>query len=973
MTAWTFAGSNPALSLHNTGSAALTTHGVGNLIVLINTDHSTTDYPSGVSSSRVTWTKAVPDQGPNTNGNISQSPTQWNGNVWFGTVNSVGSDTVTFSYTSGTTPSFTNATAIEVTSPTGNWSLDSFAVLNSSSGTSTWPSVTPANSGTLVFGFAWNFGSAVSGSTSGYTYNSNADTAGNGYAYNLNAAGGTSTAAVWGDSTETYGIVVAVSQSPSGPSLIPGNELNLNTQSIETDASDWSALTNCSVAQSSAHAFDGTKSLAITATSSGTVDAIVNSGTVAFPAVTAGNPYQFFFAAYTTSSGINASANGDFYNVSTFVSSYSSPTIALIPNTWTWVSVTGIAPATSTLLRPIPQFTATAGGQVVYIDSVYFGAPTSIPAYSGTNGKLSSPAQPGLAQPGAFIPGQPAFAIPITVWNGQLTAAATAHASFGGTKTALGHFTAAATAHETAGGTRTTFGTLTTAVTAHMAATGTRTTFGSLTTAIAAHMTAAGTRTTFGSLTTTATAHMTAAGTKTGLGTLAAAATAHMTAAGTKTALGHLTSAATAAAAFTGTRAKFGTLTTAATAHAAFSGTRTTFGTLTTTATAHAVLAGTKTGLGHLTTTATAHAVLAGTRTQLGTLAAAATAHAVFAGTKTGLGNLVSSATAHMAAAGTKTALGHLTANATAGMAISSTGGKSGALTTAVTSHVTFAGTKTALGHLTTAATAHAAFTGTRTQFGHLTTTATAHVVLAGTKTGIGHLIANATASAGFHAVKATTGSLLASVTAHLTASAVHFLAHQPRNLGGTVLQEFLASGTDTLVPNPYGGTITQANLGGGNIVIMLGGAANTVANVLGGTISDPGLGGTLTSIPFGGGVTGWTMQNVNLNFAEFNDITLNVTITSNGSALNLTGYTVNMLLKPLAGVLDSDGRVLTLSSSGGSPAITITNAATGACTVAIPHTDLQDETHTFYRIDAVDGSGNINTAIYGNITYTSL
>jgi len=114
-------------------------------------------------------------------------------------------------------------------------------------------------------------------------------------------------------------------------------------------------------------------------------------------------------------------------------------------------------------------------------------------------------------------------------------------------------------------------------------------------------------------------------------------------------------------------------------------------------------------------------------------------------------------------------------------------------------------------------------------------------------------------------------------------------------------------------------------------------------------------------------------MQNVNLNFAEFNDITLNVTITSNGSALNLTGYTVNMLLKPLAGVIDSDGRVLTLSSAGGSPAIVITNAATGACTVSIPHSDLQDETHAFYRIDAVDGSGNINTAIFGNITYTSL
>jgi hypothetical protein len=114
-------------------------------------------------------------------------------------------------------------------------------------------------------------------------------------------------------------------------------------------------------------------------------------------------------------------------------------------------------------------------------------------------------------------------------------------------------------------------------------------------------------------------------------------------------------------------------------------------------------------------------------------------------------------------------------------------------------------------------------------------------------------------------------------------------------------------------------------------------------------------------------------MQQVNLNFGEFNDISLNVAITSNGVALDLTGYTVNALLKTKAGIADSDPTTLTLSSAGGSPKITITNAAGGLCTVAIPHSDLQDQTHTFYRIDAVDPSSNINTAIYGNVTYIAL
>jgi hypothetical protein len=198
--------------------------------------------------------------------------------------------------------------------------------------------------------------------------------------------------------------------------------------------------------------------------------------------------------------------------------------------------------------------------------------------------------------------------------------------------------------------------------------------------------------------------------------------------------------------------------------------------------------------------------------------------------------------------------------------------------------------------------------------------------------------------------------------------------ARPPENLGGTVIPEYLA-GSDSEIVVDYGGTNTQVNYGGGATVTLTGisGAADTVVSTLGGSGTQVDFGGTIALTAFGGGVTGWSMQNVNLSFAEFNDITLNVTITSNGSALNLTGYTVNMLMKPAAGVADNDGRVITLSSSGGSPAITITNASAGAATVAISHADLQNETLLFYRIDAVDGSGNINTAIYGNLSYISL
>jgi hypothetical protein len=111
-------------------------------------------------------------------------------------------------------------------------------------------------------------------------------------------------------------------------------------------------------------------------------------------------------------------------------------------------------------------------------------------------------------------------------------------------------------------------------------------------------------------------------------------------------------------------------------------------------------------------------------------------------------------------------------------------------------------------------------------------------------------------------------------------------------------------------------------------------------------------------------------MQNAPLTLAEFNDQTINLAITSLGSPLNLTGVVLNMLFKTAAGT--ADGSALTLSSTGGSPAIVITNAAAGLATVTIPNADLQTETYTFYRVDVVQ-SGLKNTCMYGAVTYITL
>lgn len=177
-----------------------------------------------------------------------------------------------------------------------------------------------------------------------------------------------------------------------------------------------------------------------------------------------------------------------------------------------------------------------------------------------------------------------------------------------------------------------------------------------------------------------------------------------------------------------------------------------------------------------------------------------------------------------------------------------------------------------------------------------------------------------------------------------------------------------LAHGTGTAVPPLVVTFRVPENLSAAFTYPSYGGAV--VPPVYGGAVTVPDLGGTLALADLGGGLTGWTMQQLPLALSEFNDETIAVAITNNGSPYNLTSATVNMLFKTQAGTPDANA--LILSSGGGSPAITITNASAGQCSVAIPRADLSAETYNFYRIDVVVSSLQ-NTAIFGSISWTSL
>jgi hypothetical protein len=144
----------------------------------------------------------------------------------------------------------------------------------------------------------------------------------------------------------------------------------------------------------------------------------------------------------------------------------------------------------------------------------------------------------------------------------------------------------------------------------------------------------------------------------------------------------------------------------------------------------------------------------------------------------------------------------------------------------------------------------------------------------------------------------------------------------------------------------------------------------------LGGTAVDPyhvyGGSGADEYAPYGGtGTDVYTMQEVDIVLVQNNDEVLNFALTSSGSALNLTSATVNMYLKTSAGISDTDPSTLTLTTTGGSPAIVVTNAAGGLLTVTIPKADLAPTAvYGYYRMDVVLSSQQ-HTAIWGSVTIT--
>lgn len=231
----------------------------------------------------------------------------------------------------------------------------------------------------------------------------------------------------------------------------------------------------------------------------------------------------------------------------------------------------------------------------------------------------------------------------------------------------------------------------------------------------------------------------------------------------------------------------------------------------------------------------------------------------------------------------------------------------------------------------------------------------TAHATVAAL---LGAVHASATVTA--PAAQVSVAALLGTVTVSIS--------HDPIHLGGTEGDGNTFGGTaiadlfdGTAVADFADGTVSQ--------FIVNGPAPVLTSPEYEGTTADLGMGGTSSNDFADGTVDGWTMQAQNITLGEFNDESLSVAITQNGSPFNLTGFSLTAYFKTAAGVADTDPSTITLSSTGGSPPITITNAAGGLATIQIPRADLANASITFWRLDVVNGSGLQNTAIYGTVT----
>jgi len=150
-----------------------------------------------------------------------------------------------------------------------------------------------------------------------------------------------------------------------------------NSSTVGFTANDGSYT----VAQSPEQKMFGTYSMKLTATSASRFQpAVYVSGANTIPAIP---DISYTFSVYVYSSiAQNIAARIAWLNGSTNISTFTGTFISVPANTWTRVSVTGVAPATTTQMIPVwVNQTSAAIGTVLYVDGLLLEASTVVGDY----------------------------------------------------------------------------------------------------------------------------------------------------------------------------------------------------------------------------------------------------------------------------------------------------------------------------------------------------------------------------------------------------------------------------------------------------------------------------------------------------------------------------------------------------------------------------------------------------------------
>lgn len=229
------------------------------------------------------------------------------------------------------------------------------------------------------------------------------------------------------DTLTPYDVTIIQDASPVGYWRLNeyANLLSTEDQTFEGGTTGTWSPSNATIANSNAQHHTGTKSLQITSSAAGNVD-IGCAGTGTFnrgQPVVPGQAYVFNYWIYNTSAAKNFDAQITWRrNDGSVVAISSLSLVSATQNTWVQATATYTAPASSAFGEVDVHTTAGAGGEVYYLDDVFFlqvgydsNALSNLAGFTKSNAQNgTSPVLPGQSGPysypnGSFLSGSMLF------------------------------------------------------------------------------------------------------------------------------------------------------------------------------------------------------------------------------------------------------------------------------------------------------------------------------------------------------------------------------------------------------------------------------------------------------------------------------------------------------------------------------------------------------------------------------------